>query len=92
VVPAGYSDNLEVDPLVSCRNCIKTSLAMCSLFPYLRRSEFFRLILIPIRVAIAPDSSVRPARIRRFFRLKSALMVGVMKQGSDDETVMVRSG
>jgi hypothetical protein len=51
-----------------------------------------RLMVAPIRVASESASSIRPARIKRFFRRSCALISGVTKSGSVDVTVMLRSG
>ena len=54
--------------------------------------EFCREMTVRTWRAIAPASSVRPARISRFLRRSIALTVGVTKRGSVDATVIRRSG
>ena len=49
-------------------------------------------IMVRMRAAILPASSVRPACISRFFRRSIAFTAGVTYGGSDDVTVITRSG
>ena len=51
-----------------------------------------REIMVRTRAAITPASSVHPTRISRFFRRSIAFTAGVTYGGSDDVTVVSRSG